>query len=354
MRIAPPLNTIEIDISTHSFEIYRAYDETIYSIGKNIIIPCARSIMVDITGSSFLIPPSLNTLQFPSESSELTRTHEGNEKIRKNSVLIITELIKNWPKARNSWDLLCCDPELEAHWECANYITVQKLGMNDHGKVHAMVATASALQMLDILVKSGIEPDIISSEMGDLDDAYLIVMIAALCHDIGNEIHRVDHISHSLLIVSPILDRILDHIYDEPIQMTRIKTFILSAIYSHHGDPRPLTIEAGAVCIGDATDMTTGRARTAYDQGSVTIHTISALSIDQVTIKKGDDLPVNIIITMSNSAGLFQVQEILAPKIAAGPLTPYIELKIQLTDESSGFEKQILSGIKLIQGSQIK
>ncbi|MFH0968370.1 MAG: phosphohydrolase, partial [Methanobacteriota archaeon] len=173
-------------------------------------------------------------------------------------------------------------------------------------------------------------------------------------HDIGNEIHRTCHISHSLLIISPILDRILEQIYGEPIQMTRIKTFILSAIYSHHGDPRPLTIEAGAVCIGDATDMTTGRARSAYDQGSVTIHTISALSIEQVTIKQGDDIPISIIIAMSNSAGLYQVQEILAPKIAAGPLTSFIELKIQLTDESSGFEKQILSGIKLNQGLQVK
>lgn len=315
---------------------------------------CSSITMAEMSGSSSSHPPKMNIPLFSIGSSELIRSDKEDEEIRKNSVTLITDLIRNRPNACYSWDLLCCDPELEAHWECANYTTVQKLGMNDHGRVHAMVATASALQILDILVTSGVVPDIVSSGMGDLDDAYLIVLIAALCHDIGNEIHRTDHISHSLLIISPILDRILEQIYDEPAQMTKVKAFILSAIYTHHGEPRPLTIEGGAVCIGDATDMTNGRARTAYDQGSVTIHTISALSIDQVTIKQGDDLPVGIIIRMSNSAGLFQVQEILAPKISAGPLTRFIELKIQLTDESSGFEKQILSGIKLVQGSQIK
>ncbi|WP_319579138.1 hypothetical protein [uncultured Methanospirillum sp.] len=278
----------------------------------------------------------------------------SEEEIRQRSLSIITELVKKQPKAKKAWSLLSRDPDLAVHWECANYITVEKLGMNDHGRVHAIVATASALQILEYLIAADILPDILSSGMGDIDDAYLIVLTAALCHDIGNEIHRTDHISHSLLLVSPILDRILPQIYDDQDRMARVRTFILGSIYTHHGDPRPLTIEAGAVCIGDATDMTTGRARTAYDQGRVSIHTISALSIDMVLIEQGSDLPVVITIHMSNSAGLFQVQEILGPKIAAGPLTPYIEVRIQCTGESDGSEKQILSGMKFVQGLLIR
>jgi len=276
------------------------------------------------------------------------------EGIRQRSLSIITELVKEKQKAKEAWSLLSRDSDLAVHWECANYITVEKLGMNDHGRVHAIVATASALQILEYLITADIVPDIIRSGMGDIDDAYLIVLTAALCHDIGNEIHRTDHISHSLLLVSPILDRILPQIYEDQDRMARVRTFILGSIYTHHGDPRPLTIEAGAVCIGDATDMTTGRARTAYDQGRVSIHTISALSIDMVLIEQGSDLPVVITIQMSNSAGLFQVQEILGPKIAAGPLTPFIEVRIQCTGESDGSEKQILSGMKFIQGSLIR
>ena len=296
----------------------------------------------------------MNILNSPGIPGDTLESREAEEEIRQRSLSIIEDLVRSWPKTQTAWEILSRDPELAVHWECANYTTVQKLGMNDHGRSHAMVATASALQILDFLIAAGIVPDIITSGMGDPDDAYLIVLIAALCHDLGNEIHRTDHISHSLLIVMPILDRILPQIYDEPVRMIQVRTFILASIYTHHGEPRPLTIEAGAVCIGDATDMTTGRARTAYNQGRVSIHTISALSIDTVSIEQGRDLPVTITIRMSNSAGLFQVQEILGPKIAAGPLTPYIEVKIQFADESSGVEKQILSGMKYIQGTLIR
>jgi uncharacterized protein len=315
-------------------------------------------IRVSITMDDSITTSLPNSL--PIESYDQYHTHPdnnprlGEEEIRQRSLTIIDELVKNLPKTRVIWDILSKDPDLAVHWECANYMTVEKLGMNDHGKVHAIVATASALQILEYLATAGIAADIIRSGRGDIDDAYLIVLTAALCHDIGNEIHRTDHISHSLLLVNPILNRILPQIYGDMDRMARIRAFILGSIYTHHGDPRPLTIEAGAVCIGDATDMTTGRARIAYDQGRVTIHTISALSIDMVQIEQGQDIPVVITIQMSNSAGLFQVQEILGPKIAAGPLTPYIEVRIQCTGESNGAEKQILSGMKFIQGSLIR
>lgn len=283
-----------------------------------------------------------------------TQSEFSEEEIRQRSLSLITEIVRTRVKTKKAWNLLSQDSDLTVHWECANYITVEKLGMNDHGRVHAIVATASALQILDNLIIGGIIPDIVKSGMGDLDDAFLIVLTSALCHDIGNEVHRTDHISHSLLLASPILDRILPQIYADQERMARVRTFILGSIYTHHGDPKPLTIEAGAVCIGDATDMTTGRARTAYDQGRVSIHTISALSIDTVQIEQGQDIPIVITIRMSNSAGLYQVQEILGPKIAAGPLTPYIEVRLECSGESDGSEKQILSGMKFIQGTLVK
>lgn len=287
------------------------------------------------------------------ESAYLQYQGENEEEIRQQSVGIIRDLIQDLPKTRKISHLLCQDPEVLMHWESANEIAVRKLGMNDHGRVHAMVATASALQILNCLCLAGIVPDSVNAGFADQDDAFLIVLTAALCHDIGNGIHRDDHISHSLLMGAPILDRLLPEIYTDLVKRIRIKTAILSAIFSHHGDPRPLTIEAGAVCIGDATDMTTGRARTAYDQGSISIHTISALSIDRVMIGQGEDFPVRITISMSHSAGLFQVQEILGPKIAAGPLTPYVEVKTQFSEESEGEERRVVSGIRFVKGALI-
>ncbi|HWQ65432.1 MAG TPA: hypothetical protein VN372_01035 [Methanospirillum sp.] len=216
----------------------------------------------------------------------------------------------------------------------ARYITTEKLGMNDHGKTHALVATSSALMILELLYESGVMPDVVSSWNGDMDDAYVIVLISTLCHDLGNAVHRIDHISHSILLIQPILDQILPMIYDDPNKCIMVRTFILSAIYTHHGDPKPLTIEASVVSIGDASDMTKGRAQHASDQKTITMHALSALSIDEVTIKRGETKPVKIQVSMSKTAGMFQVQEILYPKIHAGVVSQHIEVQILLIENT--------------------
>src|SRR5208337_4922076 len=117
------------------------------------------------------------------------------------------------------------------------------------------------------------------------------------------------------------------------------KSFILSAMYTHHGEPKPLTIEAALVCIGDSTDMTRGRGRAAFERGSITIHSVSALAIERVEIRKGKEKPIELRITMSNSAGIYQVQEILAPKVRAGPLADFVEV-IAVTDANTGDHEQ--------------
>ncbi len=251
------------------------------------------------------------------------------------------------PASEKMWDLLRSDTEVRTHWYLANYTAVNRLGMNDHGPVHALVATASALWMLRLLGEAGIEPDFVVSGMGTADDAMLIVLAATLLHDIGNQVHRQDHIAHSTMLAAPILDRLLGEIYPEVVQRTRVRAFILSAIHTHHGDPRPLTIEASLVCVGDATDMTTGRARSSYDRGSITIHTVSAMSIDTVRIEPGSDRPIRITIGMSDSAGIYQVQEILAPKVDASPIRSYVEIMARFIVDPMG---SITGGITIRDG----
>jgi len=80
------------------------------------------------------------------------------------------------------------------------------------------------------------------------------------------------------------------------------------------------------VGIADGTDMTKGRGRLAFDKGNVNIHTVSALSIEKVEIRQGEDVPVQILIYLNNSAGVFQIQETLGKKIVGGPLEDYCEI----------------------------
>lgn len=52
--------------------------------------------------------------------------------------------------------------------------------------------------------------------------------------------------------------------------------------------------------------------------GNVNIHCVSAMSIGEVEIGKGREKPIGITINMTNSAGVFQVEEILYKKLTAG------------------------------------
>lgn len=112
---------------------------------------------------------------------------------------------------------------------------------------------------------------------------------------------------------------------------------ILHAIYTHMEDERSYTMEASIVKVTDGTDMTKGSCRIPYDLGNVDIHTVSALSVDSVEIVEGEDVPVEIRCYMTNSSGIFQVEEILNRKLLAGTLVNLV--KIITVTIPEGFEK---------------
>ncbi|MGB9749751.1 MAG: phosphohydrolase [Caldisericia bacterium] len=272
---------------------------------------------------------------------------ESYDFIETESLNYIQDSLKNYPKANEMFNLLVNDPEVRADWDLSNFIAVKKLKYNDHGEVHAKIVCASALKMLDILLEKGIKPDFIKEGGGDKDDEHLIVMTSSLLHDIGNQIYRENHPLHSTYLAIPILDRILPKFYEDLENRTEVRGFILNSIYAHDADVPDFTLEASLVGIGDATDMTKGRGRMAYDLGSLSIHTISALAIERVLILKGDEKPIEIVIEMSNSSGIFQVQEILGKKIIGGPLEELISLKATVTPTEADYDKRIVRAITL-------
>ncbi|HZD42484.1 MAG TPA: HD domain-containing protein [Methanomicrobiales archaeon] len=267
--------------------------------------------------------------------------------LERHSMEVVQRLLADRPKASRMWRLLTMDPEVKGEWAMVNYVAVKKLGMNDHGEIHVKIASASALTMLTLLVERGVQPDVVASGIGDEDDAALVVLAAALCHDFGNQIHRTGHQDLGVVLAMPVLDRLLPLIYPDMEKLTRIRAFILSAIYTHHGEPVPLTLEAGLVCIGDSTDMTKGRGRMAFEAGSITIHTVSALSIENVSINRGKERPIQIRVEMSSSAGIFQVQEILGRKLATGPLADLVDLVAVVEPSLCGEEERKVYAIRM-------
>ena len=265
----------------------------------------------------------------------------------------ITKLVADKPKARKMWELLKDDPEANADWDMANFIAVSKLGYNDHGDVHVKIVAANALKMLKILLEHGVAMSVVKERAGDEGDVYLIVLTGALLHDIGNQVYRENHHVASVYLAIPLLNRLLPKVYEDEEMMYEIRGHILHCIYAHEFEVKDLTEEAALVGIADGTDMTKGRGRLAFDKGNVNIHTVSALSIEKVEITKGKERPVRILIEMSNSAGVFQIQETLGRKISGGPLEDYFEVVAVAKPDEPQTDQRIVHQI-VISGKKLQ
>ena len=258
----------------------------------------------------------------------------------------IRERLKDFPKALRAYEMLVQDPEARSGWNMANYLTMRKLGYNDHGRVHALLTGAASVAILALLSEAGVRLDTVESGAGELEDAYVVVLLSTMLHDLGNQVHRFGHEAFGVVLALPILNRLLDKLYPDPEQRTAIRALILHGIYSHDLSPEPLTIEAGITAVADGTDITKGRGRKAFQLGSIDIHSISAWAVDEVRILKGEKVPVEIQVTMNNSAGIFQVEETLTKKVLKSPLRPYVTV-VAMTDGEGGQDQRIVHRVRL-------
>ncbi len=234
------------------------------------------------------------------------------------------------------------DVELQTLWRASNIIAIDRLGFNDHGPVHVKIVANLALKMLRILIKRGVVPGIAKNYNLKNEDAEVVVTLASALHDIGHAIHRVEHEENSVPLSIPIIDRLLHGLYDEE-KKAIIKAETLHAIFSHRAPIMPLTIEAGVVKIADALDMEEGRARIPFETGKINIHSVSALAIKKVTVSEGAEKPLKIHIQMRNSAGIFQVDELLKDKIEMSGLKEMIEVEAEVVGDK---EEKIIDRVK--------
>jgi metal-dependent HD superfamily phosphatase/phosphodiesterase len=235
------------------------------------------------------------------------------------------------------------DDELYALWLAANVNAIERLGMTDHGPVHVKIVMNIAVKLYRLLVDGGVEPSVVRNYEMELIDGEVVVAAAALLHDIGMSIHRSDHEAYSLFLARPKLKELYSGIYD-PRTTAIMVSETLHAIISHRSGGRPLTLEAGIVRIADSLDMAKGRSRIPFSQGSVSIHSLSAAAIEAVHIDSGADKPVRLIIEMSNSAGVFQLDQLFREKLAGSGLEPYIELEARIEGEQ---EKRLFQEFRL-------
>ncbi|MGD0210878.1 MAG: HD domain-containing protein [Desulfomonilia bacterium] len=233
--------------------------------------------------------------------------------------------------------------ELIQLWKCANVNAVDRSGINDHGEVHIRIVANAALRILRLLVHGGITPSVVKNYGLETDDAEVIVVLAACLHDIGISAHRNDHEHYSLIFAYPKCRELLAGIYEEP-NLTIVTSEIMHAIIAHNAKETCLTIEAGVLKVADALDMKEGRSRIPFESGKVNIHSISAKAVDEVDIEAGDERPVKLVITLANSAGIFQVDELLRHKLQNSSIADYVEVTARIEGE---MERRIIGTYKL-------
>ena len=263
--------------------------------------------------------------------------------LEEQSIKTINESLKDFPNASKLFKLLQEDEETNTLLSLANYIAVRKLGYNDHGPIHARIVTANGMKLLKIIMDSKeVQVDSVHGLGMSEDDAHLIVVASCFLHDIGNAVHREEHEIFSVEYAKSILERLLLDMYPDVKKRTAIISQILHAIYAHDVGQDALTIESAITVIADGCDITKGRGRLAYDLGKHDIHSISALSIESVDIRRGKTKLIEIMVNMSNSAGIYQVQETLGNKVARSPLRDYVEIVAMLQPTKTLSDIQVI------------
>jgi len=236
-------------------------------------------------------------------------------------------------KLRTILERVNADEGLKAWWHVANVNAVKRLGINDHSWVHIQIVANIALRLLRLLAKRGVEPAMVADYDLERDDAEVVVVLGALLHCVGMAVHRDRHEDWSLFLAEPKARELLEGVYEEPV-LTVVVSEVLQAITSHRESGRPLTLEAGIVRVADALDIEEGRSRIPFERGSVSIHSISAAAIDEVVISEGTERAVLVEVKMNNSAGLYQVDELLKAKLHGSGLEPYVEVVARIDTDA--------------------
>lgn len=255
--------------------------------------------------------------------------------------------LRHSPTLQKVIDRVNADEELYALWLAQNINAVDRLGMSDHGPVHMNIVANIALRLARLLSEQEVEFSLVKNYADaygfTFGDVEVVVVLASLLHDVGMSIHRIDHEQYSLFVAQPILKNLLESVYAVG-AATIIRSEVLHAIISHRAGGRPLTVEAGIVRVGDALDMSQGRSRIPFQAGNVNIHSVSAAAIDKVEISHGEERPIRIRITMNNSAGIFQVDELMKDKLKGSGIEKYVEVEATVTGET---EKKLVTIVKI-------
>ncbi|MFW6448073.1 MAG: HD domain-containing protein [Halobacteriota archaeon] len=206
-----------------------------------------------------------------------------------------------------------------------NVNPVARLRYNDHGPKHIETVLQRAIELYGHLKAADVAFNGAADHGLDPADEPVIIALGAILHDVGHVVHRHHHSHYSVALAWGVLDDLLTTVYDREVATT-IAGEVLHAIVSHHVEISPLTREAGVVRVADALDMERGRSRKPYERGGRGINTLSSQAIQTVSVRQGEEHPVDIEIEMTSAAGIYQVDELLRSKVEGSRIEQFVRI----------------------------
>jgi len=241
-------------------------------------------------------------------------------------------------------EILIKDREVRYLQDYANTVSIKRLHYNDHGPVHMRTVALNAWTMTALLREAGIPSSLEEEDCGSWEDSLAAIILAAFLHDCGMSVGREDHEVSSVVLTLPLVSRILNTVYPDDLErQVIIRSLYTECVLGHMASRKIHSLEAGIILIADGCDMEKGRARipmlmdTESKPGD--IHKYSASAIETVTISRGLKKPIRISVDMSESAGFYQIEEVLLRKVDMSPAKGYVELAAKVT---GGQEKRYL------------
>jgi len=238
----------------------------------------------------------------------------------------IRDMLKGYERARRVFDRIVGDEEIMRLIDHANTVAILRWGYNDHGIVHALITTRNALKMALLLHDRGVKMNCESEMEAKFEEGLIAIIAASMLHDLGNMAVREEHELISALFA---YERARELIEKEKLDI-RLLSYIIEGIVCHMGNIEPTSVEAKIVSVADGLDMEEGRARIPYRLRGPDIHKFSALAIKKVEIMEGNKKPVKIVIHMTESAGVFQIEGVLMKKFKKARFEEFAELYAEI------------------------
>lgn len=235
------------------------------------------------------------------------------------------KLLSKYPRAFEVFQMTSNNIQWRKLAEMANTVAVGRWRYNDHGPVHSKIVTRNSIKIAEILRGKNIRMSYETERRRRFEDSLVILILSSMFHDVGNCVTRNFHEIFSLILSKDIIRGILENFYDIE-DIIQMEGYIFEGIVGHMGNFKPTSIEGRIVAIADGLDMEEGRARIPYKFGNPDIHKFSALAIEKVRILSGNEKPLKIEIHMSESAGTFQIEEVLLPKVKGADFEDYVEI----------------------------